>query len=329
MKKLYWIAVLAIVSLVFTGCFNYKYVKVTRTMMKAQQEVEKEEYDRAIERLSKLKEDYPEFGRWPDLMLADAYQKKGDYAKAEAILKGIERDEGLSFEAYLKKGGLYLAQNKEAEAERVFETVREKGAIQTEEAIARIYEEQKQYEEALAIYTRLKEEHPDHFLAHTDLGNVYRKMGQAVKAIGSYQEALNLNPKNVEALLWLGGLYFITGQEEKTRATVTKVPAIPEGKEYTRLVKTMLKYLDSSSYKKSRSSDVAREELSAGKLNEAAEIYQKTLLAIPADSRLHFNLGAIYLLKGMDKEAVREFKKVKDGDEAGFAKVIVKEVLDR
>lgn len=328
MRKLYLIAILAVISVAFTGCLNFKYAKVTRTMMKAHQELEREEYDQAIERLTKLKKDHPEF-QWVDLPLAEAYEKKGNYEKAEEILKELERDERLSFEIYLKRGGLYLAQGKREEAERIFETVREKGTIQTEQSIARIYEEQKQYEAALAIYTRLKEEHPDHFLAYTDLGNVYRKTGQAAEAMESYQEALNFNPQNIEALLWLGGLYVITGQPEKAKETLEKVLIVPEGKEETRLVKAMLAYLDSSSYKEARRSDIAREELSDGNLNEAAEIYQEALRALPTDSRLHFNLGAIYLLKEMNKEAKGEFEKVKHGDEARFAKVLIKEVLNR
>ncbi|MBU0568582.1 tetratricopeptide repeat protein [bacterium] len=329
MKKLCLTTILAIVSLTLSGCANFKYVKVARTMMKTQQELEKEEYDQAIKRLTKLKKAHPGI-RWVDLSLAEAYEKKGDYVKAEALLKGLERDEGLSFEVHLKKAGLYLAWDKKEEAEKAFGIVRKRGAIEVEQTIARIYEEQKQYDEALRIYTGLKEEHPSYFLADTDLGNIYRKKGQAVEAIESYQDALNFNPQNVETLMWLSGLYLMTGQAEKAEGTLEKVLSIPEGKKETRLlVRAILDYLNSSSYKEARQSDIAKEELSAGRLNEAAEIYQKALGRFPADSRLHLNLGGIYLLKEMNKEAIKELEKVKGGDEARVAKALIKEVLNR
>ncbi len=109
--------------------------------------------------------------------------------------------------------------------------------------------------EAIGSYTQALRINPDDADAHTNLGIAYGNLGMYNKAIGSYTQAIGINPDDAKAHYNLGVTY--------------------------------------------------------GNLdmyNKAIGSYTQAIRINPDDAKVHYNLGIAYVNSGMDKKAIESYK---------------------
>ena len=124
-----------------------------------------------------------------------------------------------------------------------------------------------------------------------NLGYVYERTGQRVKAIAAYKRAIELKPDLANAYSGLGVLYARTGRIREGIALCKKATKLaPDNIELQRSLATV--YWRAKLY------------------NNAAEVYDNILRLKPDDKGALHQLGVIYMGKRMYPEAQAKFKRV-------------------
>lgn len=146
----------------------------------AQARFQQQDYDGAIERLSKLLEGQSYDPAW--LLRAQAYSLKLDFEKAEADVEQLLLNSDFVEEAYSLKGDLCQAQG--------------------------------DVEGAVTAYSKIREANPFSQEATLKLGQLYTANNQNDEALKVYDEALDLQPDFAEALRQRGLLRLQMGDEK-------------------------------------------------------------------------------------------------------------------
>ena len=124
-----------------------------------------------------------------------------------------------------------------------------------------------------------------------NLGYVYERLGERVKAIAAYKRAIELKPDFANAHSGLGVLYAKTGRIREGVALCKKATQLaPDNIEVQRSLATV--YWQAKLY------------------NNAAEVYDNIVRLDPDDKGALHQLGVIYMGKRMYPEALAKFKRV-------------------
>ncbi len=83
--------------------------------------------------------------------------------------------------------------------------------------------DQGNYEEAIAVYSRILEDYPDAYVIHKNVGNSYFQMEKYEEAEKSYQKVLEKDPRNSEAMMLIGNCYANRGDNEKALEWYAKI----------------------------------------------------------------------------------------------------------
>ena len=83
-----------------------------------------------------------------------------------------------------------------------------------------IYQQRRQYEEALACFTRAVEIDPEEIDAHYQLGRIAREQGRLTDAIRHFDSVVSRDPQHSQNEVWreIGHAYFQAAQHEDARA---------------------------------------------------------------------------------------------------------------
>ncbi len=191
-------------------------------------------------------------------------------------------------------------------------------------------------DQAKENYLELTKIAPDSAAAWTAVGNYYFNQKQYKKATPYLKKALELDPKNVEAVTLLSQAYDVQQDYDnaiqaydKAKALNKKEKAFPYnlGLIYSKLAnkegvdeKTKNEYLEKSieNFKQVISLDPdmmipyqlkSVAEISLKKYDDALKTIKTALKHFPDEGSLWFNLGVVYSHKGDKKEATAAFKK--------------------
>jgi CubicO group peptidase (beta-lactamase class C family) len=74
--------------------------------------------------------------------------------------------------------------------------------------------QQKKYDDAIAIFNRTLQLHPDSFYAYNNLGDTYASMGNTILAVKNYQKALELDPTQEDTKAALAKIQSSSPQKE-------------------------------------------------------------------------------------------------------------------
>jgi len=115
---------------------------------------------------------------------------------------------------YNLKGGLYMAQNKKAEAEAAFKDAIEKdpNSLKSYYALAKIYLMNDEADKSVAQYEALLAKNPNQAGPHMLLGTIYDMKKQFDLSEKHYREALKINPDFAPAS---NNLAYLLAQQEK------------------------------------------------------------------------------------------------------------------
>jgi tetratricopeptide (TPR) repeat protein len=191
------------------------------------------------------------------------------------------------------KGGLYLAQKKEAEAEESFKKALKENPnfLRPYYALGRIYIKQKKEDKAIAQYKKVIEKNPEQAAPHMLLGTIYDLQKRFDLSEKHYRAALDSNPDFAPAANNLAYL-LITQDKNIDEALVLAQKAKEKLPDDPNVADTLgLIY-----YKK-------------GLYDSAIGQFADSLEKIPDNAIVHFHLGLAYHKKGDRNSAGKELEK--------------------
>jgi tetratricopeptide (TPR) repeat protein len=150
------------------------------------------------------------------------------------------------------------------------------------------YSSEGQFDRAIADYTVAIELDPNNDTAYLDRGNAYDNKSEYSKAIADYTSAVTLNPKLAEAYNNRGYVYFETG--DYNRAITDYTMAIELNRNYAEAY-----------YNRAYAHD------EKGEFDEAIADYNIAIAINPNDPDAYINRGHVYEEKGKYDEAINDY----------------------
>jgi len=200
--------------------------------------------------------------------------------------------------------------------------------------------QQGKFDEAIAQLDALAAKQPDtKGLAH-ELGIVYYKKGEYLKAVANFKKALDENPGDSEALQLMGLSYYLAGQPSEAIAPLERVQTWFPSANVDASYILGICYMQTKDFPNARKAFTKMFAVPAGSaasylftarmmlrfdFDVPAEEYAKK--AVELDPKLplaHMLLGEIYLYKSRIPEATEQFQKELDlnpGDAAAYYKL--------
>ncbi|MDP3981877.1 MAG: tetratricopeptide repeat protein [Chlamydiota bacterium] len=165
-------------------------------------------------------------------------------------------------------------------------------------SVGNIYFLQGHYSEAESLYQRVIAEHPEHIEAYAQLGRTLLKLDQQRQGLANLHKASEMDPRNIDYLIYLGESLYEMGRIQKAKTYFEKAYGIEQDNPY------LLFYLGVvSEY-------VGEERYAAGFLaDECIRYYQKALELKPDFLEARTNLGNAYARSGHWEEARKEFER--------------------
>jgi|GEM_PF-517263 len=181
------------------------------------------------------------------------------------------------------------------------------------------YEDQGQFDAAIAAFDAAIRLDPDDALAHYNLGRVYYLQDQMEQAAAAFEKAIQIDPEMAEAHTNLGAVYRAQGRvEEAIAACETAIQLDPnDDMAYYNLA---LAYSDQGQLDEAIAAygealrinsenagahyNLAHAYYRQGKLDEAVVAWKKTAELEPDDSMTYNNIGRVYFEQGRFDEAL-------------------------
>ncbi len=160
--------------------------------------------------------------------------------------------------------------------------------------LCQLYEEQKDYENAIDICTKLTELQPHVADFHCRLAQYYYLKGEIDKAVEQYQTAVTINPNPKWTSVVAQTLGFIF--QENIKNLDAAISSYQNA--YNLNPNDIDIYLN-----------LGNVYFEKGSYDNALIVYKKALENSPHNARLHCNLGYLYWGKGNVEEAVKEYEK--------------------
>jgi tetratricopeptide (TPR) repeat protein len=198
-------------------------------------------------------------------------------------------------------------------------------AADSEMADARRLAQQGKFDEAIARLEGIAANHPDTKGLSHELGVVYYKKGDYVKAAASFKKALQEDPSDNEATQLMGLSYYLAGRPAEAIAPLEKVQGWYPSANVDAAYILGVCYMQTKDYPSARKAFARMfgvpEDSAAGYLIAArmllrqdftpvAEEYGKKAVELdPKLPRAHMLLGELYLYKSRLPEAVEQFQK--------------------
>lgn len=248
--------------------------------------------------------------------LAAIYERAGQLKEAGANLEKVITLNPKAIEAYLQLGRLYLKRDLTKEGIGILEKGRELALRDSnlyllprsnpgnnrKEVLQGIYfllglaySREENYDKAVSRQREYLSMDPDNALVRFYMGANLERQGKTEEAILELKKAIELNPKNYEALNYLGYLYAEQGINLD---------------ESIKLIKRALEMSPDSNY---IVDSLGWAYFKEGKLDEALkELKRAVELSLGRnkdDAVIRDHLGDAYFKKGMVKEATRQWKK--------------------
>lgn len=232
-------------------------------------------------------------GEYSHMLLAGEYRvtvKSGELTQTQTVKVGIEQKE-LNFD--LKPGatggGKPTAEDAKKHAERIekIKTTFTEGATATNEG---------RYDEAIAKFNAVLVDFPACIDCYNNLGTIYTRQKDWVKAEESFQKALAGDPKSVDAYNGLANVYNAQGKTKEAQemfAEATKIAtaaAASGGGNATALYNGAILAWNGNDFAK------------------AHELLQQAVKVDPKHAESHFMLGRVLINLGKLGEAATEFE---------------------
>jgi tetratricopeptide (TPR) repeat protein len=248
--------------------------------------------DKALDELKRMQTVNPQ-NRKIHLLLAEAYERKGDLKSAEYEYLLGGRTRSVELMEQLRKGNKYLQAGDYYKAVNELETaLKEKpGDLQTLRKLGDVYMAAGRDEEAVSTYREAIRMKGGNAAVHRSLGVLYEKKGLLDEAVVEYREAIRYDSTDAESRRLLADIYSLRGSYPQ---------AIEQYRELVRMQKdTPQVHLR-----------LARAYANNKNPREALSEYLATVKLEPDNVEAQRELANLYRRNSMDDEAEKRFREV-------------------
>lgn len=153
-----------------------------------------------------------------------------------------------------------------------------------------LYQEMKEYKEAIAAYELALDLNPDYTSALYNLGNVYEQLGQVKQALFLYEKVMGLNPRHAEAYLNSGVIS-------------TRLRDYPQAIEYYEKALKVNPKLSSAYFNLGYVYEIKDEP------QKAIDNYQKAVQMDPKHTEAYYNMGNVHARGRQNDRAMASYLK--------------------
>lgn len=198
---------------------------------------------------------------------------------------------------FLLLGRIYLNENNDAEALRVFQSLVDQNprSYPGHYFLGKLYARQERFEAAEQAYKKALEIEPALLEPRFELLNLYQRQGKPIGLlIQTYEEILQKNPGNIQAMMELGLLYWKNDRNEEARALFSEL-----GQRSDNSFEVVLK--------------VIQTYLETDRLEDGLVVIEGMLAAAPENSDLQYLSGVAYYGRKDFPNALQHFSRVQAG----------------
>ncbi|NNM15057.1 MAG: tetratricopeptide repeat protein, partial [Bacteroidia bacterium] len=190
-------------------------------------EKQDEYWNTAVEEFKKCVEIHPQYFE-AYFGLGEAYNKKGDYAKAVEYYQKVLEIKPTYRSGLNNLGNAYL---RAGNMDKAIETFNKAISLHPDypEAynnMGTVYFTIQNYGEALRLYQKCIEINPDYFDGLKNLGSAYGSLQQYDNSIDAFMRALKQQPNNAEILYFIGVTYQLKGDQANANNYLNRAYAI-------------------------------------------------------------------------------------------------------
>ena len=170
--------------------------------------------------------------------------------------------------------------------------MKEKKNLTAEETFALAVQNQQSNNLKVAenLYKEILKTNPDHAFSHSNLGIIFKQLGENRKAINYFQKTIQINPNYEQAHNNLGVVFNELGEDQKAIGYFQKAIAIqPNYADAHYNLGTVFKKLK--------------------KDQKAISCFQKAIEIQPNHAKAHYNLGMVFIKLGERKKAISCFQR--------------------
>jgi tetratricopeptide (TPR) repeat protein len=252
--------------------------------------VELKQYTHAEATFKSIIESNPSFYRayyYYGLLLAE--NKK--YKKSIEILKKVPSDDDMYTSSVEEIAIIYSQQNNNKEAEKIlFPIVKKYPTVEHYNLFASFFEQDKDYKPAIDILNKALNKFTDSQAILYHLGVIYDQSGETENAISVMKQILKINPKNADALNYIGYTYADKGIKLDSAET---------------MIKEALKIKPDDGY---ITDSLGWVYYKKGLLKKAIVTLKKAVTLSKDDPQILVHLGDAYLRAGEKLSAIKTYK---------------------
>jgi len=246
------------------------------------------DYDAALELLWKAEMFYPKELKILDRM-SEVYLRVGDLKQACRVLEKALQLNSDDVEVMKKLGIVYRELGEYDKAENILKEALNKGEDwEIYYNLGKISYLKGDYEAAQIYLKKSKAMNPNDTYTYNALGKLYATMGKFAKAIREHQQALERNPYDYYAYLCLAQIYMQLDRYDDAYELLERAVRELENAELKVMYAQLLRKRD--------------------RLDVALDVLQEVVLKDPANYQGHYNLGLVYMSRGEEELALREFE---------------------
>ncbi|MBV9825518.1 MAG: sulfotransferase [Alphaproteobacteria bacterium] len=166
---------------------------------------------------------------------------------------------------------------------------------ETSNNLGRVFQELRQYDDAISSYERAIEQRPGYFLAVNNLGTAFAALGRHEDAIDQYRRAIELNPDYPEALGNLGVSLYVLGKNHEA-------------------IEYLAASLDLQPHSIEALSNLAQIHAHLDHHDDALKYFGIALGLAPYDASLHIGIAGVFHKAEKYSDADRHFRSAIDID---------------
>ncbi len=245
--------------------------------------------------------------KWYSLLYAEALSYKGQYAEAASVYEKLIRQNPTDFDLYFDWAFMLIKAEKLEDAIRVYDQYENKVGIDENVIMQkqRLYVRMGKLEKAVAEVRKLINSNPQEPGHYKMLADLYEANNMKDKAAKVYEELLQIDKDNPNALIYLAEMYRVKGDKATSMEYLKKAFSNP-GLSIDSKIRILFPYL---------------QKLMSGQQEEKEEAFMLAQLLIethPTEPKAHAIYGDLLYQDKQKEEALQQYQQALEIDSSVF-----------
>ena len=181
----------------------------------------------------------------------------------------------------------------------------------------------KDYQSAIDLYSEVLKIEPNHVVTHSNLGTLFKELGNYQKAIECFEKITKIDPSYIRAYNNLGAIFQLLGEHQKSKKCFEKVIKIDPNhlsahnnlgvifqnlNEYSKAENCFQKAIEINPNYLNAHNNLGALFQALGDYQKAIDCYQKSISLKPDDQVSRYSLGVMFHTIKQYENAAEQFK---------------------